>query len=72
MRDIFRKKGYETFIETITNQIFIVLNKEQYESLSKKVAFSFWELLGNERTVVRFASSWATTQEQIDELEKVL
>lgn len=72
MREIFRSKGYEFFIETITNQIFVVLDKQKYDELSKKVAFSFWERIEGERTVVRFASSWATTQEQIDELEKVL
>lgn len=72
MRELFRQKGYEIFIETITNQIFVVLDKEQHASLSKKVAFSFWERLENERTVVRFASSWATTQAQLDALEKIL
>ena len=72
MRALFIRKGYEFFIETITNQIFIVLNKQQYESLSKEVAFSFWERLPGERTVVRFASSWATTQEQVDALAKIL
>lgn len=72
MREIFRRKGYEFFIETITNQIFVVLDKEKFDSLGKKVAFSFWERLDNERTVVRFASSWATTQEQVDALEEIL
>ena len=68
----FRQKGYEIFIETITNQIFIVLDNEQFASLSEKVAFGFWERLDNERTVVRFASSWATTQEQVDALAEIL
>lgn len=72
MRDIFRNKGYEFFIETITNQIFIVLDDNQLSELSEKVAFGFWERLENGRTVVRFASSWATTQEQVDMLEKML
>ena len=72
MRDIFSRKGYEFFIETITNQIFITLNDEQFNALSQKVAFGFWERLEDGRTVVRFASSWATMQEQLDELEKIL
>lgn len=72
MREIFRQKGYEFFIETITNQIFIMLDDEQFDVLSKKVAFGFWERLEDGCTVVRFASSWATTTEQIDELEGIL
>lgn len=72
MRDIFRRKGYEFFIETITNQIFIALDDEQFDTLSKKVAFGFWERLEDGRTVVRFASSWATTEEQVKMLEEIL
>lgn len=72
MRAIFSRKGYEFFIETITNQIFVVLEDEKYKKLCEKVASGFWERLDDGRTVVRFASSWATTKEQIDELERIL
>ncbi len=72
MRDIFREKGYEFFIETVTNQIFIVLSNEKMEALSKEVRFDFWERHGNEHTVVRFASSWSTTEEDVLNLENLL
>ena len=42
------------------------------KALEGKVAYEVWERLPDGRTVVRFATSWATTQEQIDELASLL
>ena len=72
MRKLFSDKGYEFFIETITNQVFVILNKEQYNRLSKQVSFGFWECIDDQKTVVRFATSWATTQSDLDKLAKIL
>lgn len=72
MREIFRQKEYRFFVENSTNQIFIVLENEKMEELQKSVGFSFWEKFDESHTVVRFASSWATTMEEIDLLAKVL
>jgi len=72
MRDAFKEKGYKFFIETVTNQIFIVLENKKMEELKKYVSFSFWEILDSEHTVVRFASSWTTRKEDVDKLIKLL
>lgn len=72
LKKIFREKGYEFFIDSPTNQIFIVLENEQMKALSEKVRFSFWERKDESHTVVRFATSWATTMEEIEELGKLL
>ena len=40
--------------------------------LKNKVAFSFWESYDEEHTVVRFVTSWATTDAQLAELEALL
>lgn len=72
LKGIFRKKGYRFFIDSPTNQMFIVLENEKMENLKKQVKFSFWEKEDEKHTVVRFATSWATTMEEIEELEKVL
>ena len=72
MRSIFKQKGYDFFISTSTNQIFIVLEDKQMERLSHHVTFGFWEKKDHTHTVVRFATSWATTKEDIDELERLL
>lgn len=72
MREMFIKKGYKFFIETVTNQIFIILENKKMEELKKSVSFSFWEILDEDHTVVRFASSWATRKEDIEKLSELL
>ncbi len=72
MRDIFREKGYRFHIETVTNQIFIVLTNDEMEKLRRSVLFDFWERVDENHTVVRFASSWATTEENVNELASLL
>ena len=72
LRKILREKGYEFFIETVTNQVFVVLENEKMKELEKLVKFGFWEKKDDTHTVVRFASAWSTTEEDIDELEKLI
>lgn len=68
----FREKGYEFFIDSPTNQQFIIMEDEALERLQGKVAFSFWEKYDEDHTVVRFATSWATKREDVEELCKLL
>lgn len=72
MRSAFREKGYEFYIETTTNQIFIVLENKKMEELGRSVRFSFWERVDAGHTVVRFASSWATREQDVDALIALL
>ena len=72
MRKVLRDKGYEFFIETVTNQIFVVLENEKMKELEKSVRFNFWEKKDENHTVIRLASSWATEEEEIDELERLI
>lgn len=72
MRDVFKQKGYRFFIETVTNQIFIILENKKMEELKKDITFSFWEMFDSEHTVVRFASSWATRETDIEKLAELL
>ena len=68
----FREKGYKFFLDSPTNQQFIILENQEMEELQKKVGFSFWEKLDADHTVVRFATSWATTREDVEELMLLL
>ena len=72
MKEIFKEKGYSFYMETPTNQQFILLENSQMEALKEKVAFSFWERTDENHSVVRFATSWATTDEDIEQLKAVL
>ena len=72
MRAILRKEGFRFFLETTTNQIFIVLEHSFYGKLKEQVRCGFWEVLDADHTVVRFATSWATTIEDVEKFASVL
>lgn len=72
LKNGFRKKGYSFFLDSPTNQIFIILENKKLEELRQHVIFSFWETLDETHTVVRFATSWATRLEEIEELIRLL
>ena len=72
LKKAFEERGYTFYLSTPTNQIFIILENNQVETLKKKVAFSFWEKLDDNHTVVRFATSWATKEEDVKQLISIL
>lgn len=72
MKDIFHAKGYRFFIDSPTNQQFVILPNDRMEELKKQVRFSFWEKYDEKNTVVRFACSWSTTEEDLSALEALL
>lgn len=71
LKDILHKKGYRFFLESPTNQQFVYLNDEQLERIKGKVSYSFWEET-KDGLIVRFATSWATTEEDLAALEEIL
>ena len=72
LKNIFKTKGFRFYLESPTNQQFIILENSKMEELSKTIAFIFWEKYDENHTVVRFATSWSTTQQDLEELEKAL
>ncbi|MCH5187567.1 MAG: low specificity L-threonine aldolase [Oscillospiraceae bacterium] len=72
MKHVFEEKGYTFYLKSPTNQQFLILENAKMEELRKKVAFSFWEKYDDNHSVVRFATSWATTPEDVAALSKIL
>ena len=72
LKEGFHQRGYTFYLESPTNQQFLVLEQEEMERLKKKVAFSFWERLDESHVVVRFATSWATQEANLEELWNIL
>ncbi|MBQ5809995.1 MAG: aminotransferase class I/II-fold pyridoxal phosphate-dependent enzyme [Clostridia bacterium] len=72
LKAAFAEKGYEFFIDSPTNQQFIVLPNEKVDELRKELKFEIWERPDSEHTVVRFVTSWATTDEHIEALKKLI
>ena len=62
------EKGCRFYLDSPTNQQFVILENRKMTELKKEVKFSFWEKYDENHTVVRFATSWATKKEEIDQL----
>lgn len=72
LKEGFVKKGYEFYLDSPTNQQFLILENTKMEQLKQKVKFSFWETKDENHTVVRFATSWATKKEDVIHLLELL
>jgi len=64
----FRSRGYELFVDSPTNQVFVVLPKTVIEQISKSFGYAFWQAYDEENAVVRFCTSWATPPQMVDAL----
>ena len=69
---VLKAKGIPFYLESPTNQQFVILENGYMEKLSKEVGFDIWQPFDANHTVVRFATSWATTKEQIEQLKELL
>lgn len=55
-----------------TNQVFVTLPDELLDELGKDFTFATWEKANKHMTTVRFCTSWATKEEDVDALcEKI-
>ena len=72
IRSALKEKGYRLSVESPTNQIFIVITNAQAARLAEKVELAFMERSDAEHVVMRIATSWATTQADVDSLIALL
>lgn len=72
LKSIIKEKGYPFYLESPTNQQFILLENSRLEKLKKEVAFSFWDKADENHTIVRFATSWSTTSDDLKKLREIL
>ena len=63
----FGAKGIPFWVESSTNQQFVILTQQQKEVLAQGYYFEE-EGAAEQGTVVRFCTSWATTQAEVDAL----
>lgn len=71
LKEIIHEKGWEIYQESPTNQQFVLLKDDEMAALGEKVLFEIWDRYDDERTIVRLATSWATTDEDLDVLAGV-
>ncbi len=72
LKALLKEKGCRIYIDSPTNQQFIIADNAMLQRLSGKVAYGFWEKLDEEHTVIRLATSWATREEDLAALAELL
>ena len=72
LKAILARCALPLYLESPTNQQFVILENEMLERLKDKAAFSFWEKYDETHTVIRLATCWSTTEEDLRELEAAL
>lgn len=72
LKEGFKERGYSFYLDSPTNQQFIILSNEEIERLKHKVSFEYWGPVDERHQIVRFATSWATREEDIDALLMIL
>ena len=68
LRACFDSLGVEYLVPGITNQIFPILSDELLHELSKNFMFTEMERVSQTHRCVRFCTSWATLEENVDAL----
>ncbi|HEO8223098.1 TPA: aminotransferase class V-fold PLP-dependent enzyme [Streptococcus agalactiae] len=72
LKIILEEKGYSFYLKSPTNQQFVIVENTKLTDLAKNVAYSFWEKYDDHHTVIRLATSWSTSREDVTALRNVL
>ncbi len=67
IRTAFEGKNIPLYFDSPTNQQFPILTDEQMKKLGEEFAFSYWCKAGDKHAV-RFCTSWATKEEDVETL----
>ncbi len=65
LRAACERKGIGFYIESPTNQQFVILENDVIRALEQKYCFEFESEIDDHRSCVRFCTSWASTEAEI-------
>lgn len=72
LKAAFVEKGYQVEVDSPTNQQFFSLPNNLVDRLKQEASFEYWGPRGQQESVVRFVTSWATSDADIDQLIALL
>lgn len=72
LRQALKECGYPFLVESGTNQIFPIMPDEKLQQLEGKFSYCYQERVDETHSAVRFCTSWATKEENVDALIKEL
>jgi len=68
LREALLQQDYEEAVPSPTNQLFFIMPNEDLERLQQHFVLSLWARPDEDHSVVRFCTSWATTEENLQSL----
>lgn len=68
IKEALQQKGYRLYIDSPTNQQFVIVSKERAKEIEEFTTFGFMESFDEKNIVIRFCTSWATTNEDVERL----
>ena len=68
LRSAFEEKGYPYLVPNRTNQIFVIMPDEALDKLAENYGFCYDHRVDETHSAVRFCTSWATKEENLDAL----
>lgn len=68
IRESCVRRGYGFLVDSPTNQQFPIIPDKELEKLGAEFGYSWWCRVDERRSAVRFCTSWATTEENVDAL----
>ena len=63
-----KEKGYSFFMDSVTNQQFIMIEDEKLEKIREKYGVTYQQRYDETHSVIRLCTSWATTEENVRSL----
>ena len=67
-----QEKGYRFYADSPTNQLFPIVTEEKQAELEKDFVFEFTAKIDADHTAIRFVTSWATTDSDVQALIEAL
>ncbi|MGM9972417.1 MAG: threonine aldolase family protein [Clostridiaceae bacterium] len=67
LKETFKALGCPMLTDSPTNQLFPIVDKEIAEILMERYGCEFWQKVDEEKCCIRFVTSWATIEDEVDE-----
>ena len=68
IKETLINKGYKFMYDSYTNQQFPILPNNIIDELRKKYELCFWKKIDENTTAVRICTSWATNENDVNQL----
>ena len=69
---IFEDCGYKFLFDSPTNQQYPIMSDAELAILGQSFGYEYWERIDETHSAIRFASSWATTEDNISALRQAV